>query len=52
MDVNMHIHCGNAIEIKGNMIHAMMDNATSYQVATAHEIIQQSNMRQGSYPLF
>jgi hypothetical protein len=52
MDVNMHIQCGNAIEIKGDMIHAMMDNATSYQVATAHVIIQQKGMTQGTYPLF
>jgi hypothetical protein len=44
MDVNMHIQCSNAIEIKGDMIHAMMDNTTSYQVATAHIIIQQKGM--------
>jgi hypothetical protein len=30
----------------------MMDNATSYQVATAHIIIQQKGMTQGTYPLF
>jgi hypothetical protein len=48
MNVNMHIECGRAIEIKVDMIHEMMENATSCQRETAHVTIQQRGMTQGN----
>ena len=48
MNVNMHIECGRAIEIKVDMIHEMMENATSCRRETAHVIIQQRGMTQSN----
>ena len=48
MNVNMHIECGRAIEIKVDVIHEMMENATSCQRETAHVIIRQRGMTQSN----
>jgi len=49
MNVNTHIEeCGRAIEIKVDMIHEMMENATSCRRETAHVIIRQRGMTQES----
>ena len=44
MNVNMHIECGEAIDIKVDMIHEMMENATSCRRETAHVNIQKRGM--------
>ena len=48
MNVNMHIECSRAIELKVDMIHEMMENATSCLRETAHVTIQQRGMTQGN----
>ena len=48
MNVNMHIECGRAIEIKVDMIHEMMENATNCRRDTAHVTIQKRGLTQGN----
>jgi hypothetical protein len=45
MNVNMHIECGRVIEIKVDMIHEMMENATSCLRETASEAMKTSFCR-------